>query len=207
MRKASHLRYPLDQLFSRSSHMAILRVLQDNREGMSGRAIAREAGINHQACALALHYLERLGLLQRQGQARTQLIRLNFANYLVKEMILPLLKKERDFQNQMRREIAKAFKNMALAITVFGSVARGQDIPGSDIDVLIVSEGSNKNLALEKATHYSAEFKRKYGLRLSPIIMTPLEARKRAKGSEPLLKNILTEGIDLLPHKLQEILR
>ena len=207
MRKASHLRYPLDRLFSRASHMAILRVLQDNREGMSGRAIAREAGINHQACALALRHLEGLGLLQRQGQGRTQLLRLNFDNYLVKELILPLLKKERDFQDHMRQDIAKAFRDKTLAITVFGSVARGQDIPGSDIDVLIVSEGSDKNQVLEKATGYSAEFKRKYGLRLSPIVMTPREARKRVKSSEPLFKNILSEGIDLLPHKLHEVLR
>jgi predicted nucleotidyltransferase len=187
--------------------MAILRVLQDNREGMSGRAIAREAGINHQVCAQALRHLEGLGLLQRQGQGRTQLIRFHFDNYLVKELIFPLLKRERDFQDHMRQDIAKAFRGKALTITVFGSVARGQDVPGSDIDVLIVSEGSNKNQALEKATGYSAEFKRKYGLRLSPIVMTPLEARRRAKSSEPLFKNILTEGIDLLPYKLQEVLR
>ena len=207
MRKASHLRYPLDRLFSSSSHLAILRALQDNREGMSGRAIAREAKINHQSCALALRHLESLGLLQRQGTGRTQLIHLNFDNYLVKEIVLPLLKKERELLGQIRRAIAEAFKGKAITITIFGSVARQQDAPGSDIDVLILSEGPDKRLTLEKANRYSRDFQKRYGLRLSPMVMTPNEARRRTKGPEPLLRNILSEGIDLLPRKLHGVLQ
>jgi hypothetical protein len=83
-------------LFARPSQLPILRALQDSQEGMSGRAIAREAGINHQACAQALRHLESLGLVRRLGTGRTQLMRLNFSHHLVKELILPLLQKERE---------------------------------------------------------------------------------------------------------------
>jgi len=186
--------------------MAILRALQDNLEGMSGRAVARQAGINHQACALALRRLESLGLIQRQGDGRTQLVRLNFEHYLIKELILPLLRKERDLLSHIRREIAKQFRDKALAITVFGSVARGQDVPGSDMDLLILANGGDKDRMVQKAARYSTEFQQHYGLRLSPIVMTPGEAARKVRTSDALLKNILTEGIDLLPRRLHEAL-
>lgn len=187
--------------------MAILRALQDSREGMSGRAVARQAHINHQACALALRNLESLGLIQRQGAGRTQLVRLNFDNHLVKELILPLLRKERDLVSQTRREIADAFRSKALTITLFGSVARGQDVPGSDVDVLITSESADRDRLLKRAETFSTEFSKRYGLHLSPIVMTLSEARKRFTKSEPLLKNIVSEGIDLLPRRLQKALQ
>jgi predicted nucleotidyltransferase len=171
---------------------------------MSGRSIAREAHINHQSCAVAIRNLEALGILQRQGSGKTQLIRLNFENYLVKNSLLPLLRQERDLQKMVKREIAQTFKNDTLAITLFGSTVRSQDMPGSDMDVLLIVDKSHKNKIQNRVSKYSPAFTRQYGIRLSPIIMTVAEAKR--KKSNPLLKNILSEGTDLLPKKLRDIL-
>ena len=206
MRKVNHLRYPLDRLFSVSTNMPILRALKDSREGMSGRAIARGARINHQACAVALKGLESIGVLQRQGSGKTQLVRLNFDNHLVKEIVLPLLEKEGDFLNLIRDDIAKTFKGDARAVTIFGSVARKQDLPGSDMDVLILVEGSRKDPVSEKAASCGFDFVRRYGVRLSPIVLSVQEARQRLKKGDALITNILSEGVDLLSHKAQEML-
>jgi predicted nucleotidyltransferase len=202
----SPLRSPLDLLFARPSQLAALRVLQDSREGMSGRAIARQARVNHQACAVALRRLEEINLIQRIGAGRTQLIRLNFDHHLVKELILPLLRKERELVSHIRREIAQQFKDTALAVTLFGSVARGEDVPGSDVDLLIVTKATDKPRAMKRAEQYNTGFQQRYGMRLSPIVMTPGEAARKMNASKPLLKNILADGIDLLPRRLREVL-
>ena len=207
MRHLSHLRYPLDVLFSVSSHLAILRALQRSREGMSGRAIAREAGMNHQACALALRKLEAIGVVKRQGTGRTQLVRLNFDNYLIKELVLPLLRKENELLGVMREDIVSYFKHDAVAISLFGSVARGADLPGSDVDVLFAVKRIGKDKLLQKANAYSTAFTQKYGVRLSPLVLTLAETRRKVKQSDTLLKHILADGIDLLPTKLQEVIR
>lgn len=206
MRSISHLRYPLDRIFAVSSHIPILRALQNSREGMSGRSIAREAHINHQSCAVAVKNLEALGILHRQGSGRTQLIRLNFENYLVKNSLLPLLRQERELLKKMKQDIVQAFKEDSLAITLFGSTVRGHDMPGSDMDILLLVDESQKNKVQNRATAYSPTFIRQYGIRLSPIVMTVVEAKRRSKKSDPLLKNILSEGVDLLPKRLGEIL-
>ncbi|MBI2119451.1 MAG: nucleotidyltransferase domain-containing protein [Elusimicrobia bacterium] len=206
MRSVSHLRYPLDRIFSISSHTPILRAIQDCREGMSSRAIAREARVNHQSCAVAVKNLEALGLLQRQGSGKTQLIRLNFKNYIVKNLLLPLLRQEREFLKKLKQEITETFKKDALAITLFGSAARDQDILGSDIDLLLIIQGPNKNKILTHAMTYSSTFVHRYGIRLSSIVMTVRQVKDRVKRSDPLMKNILSEGIDLLPQRLKNLL-
>jgi predicted nucleotidyltransferase len=206
MRIVSHAKYPLDRLFSNSSHIAILHALQDGREGMSGRAIARQAGMNHQACAVALKNLESMGVVHRQGNGRTQLLRLNFDNRLVKNLVLPLLRGERDLFKEAMRDIAQHFGHEAEAITLFGSVARGQDVLGSDLDVLLIAKGGAKNKILQNAARYSADFTKTFGIRLSPTVWTLAEARKKVRQKDRLMQNILSDGLDLLPKKLREVL-
>jgi predicted nucleotidyltransferase len=209
MRRVSQLKHPLSSVFAVSSHLAILRALQDNREGLSGRAIAREAGINHQACAVALRKLEAIGVVKRQGADRTQLIRLNFDNYLVRDLILPLLRKERELLATMRKDIAEHFKQDALAISMFGSVARGEDAPGSDVDVLMVVKASKhkKEKLLQTADTYGANFLGRYGVQFSPLIMHSGELRERWKQGDSFLKNVLAEGVDLLPTRVADLVR
>ncbi|MBI3291568.1 MAG: nucleotidyltransferase domain-containing protein [Elusimicrobia bacterium] len=186
--------------------MAILRALQDAREGMSGRAIARQAEINHQTCAVALKNLEAWGILQRQGSGKTQFIRLNFKNYVIKQLILPLLRKERGLLKAIREDIVDTFRKEALSITLFGSVARGQEVTSSDVDVLLLVEPPAKTTLLHRTAQYSSDFMQRYGIRLSPVVFTPREARMQAKRSGRLFKNILRDGVDLLPRKLREVI-
>jgi predicted nucleotidyltransferase len=206
MRRVSHARYPLDRLFSNSSHIAILHALRDGRQGMSGRAIARHAGINHQSCAVALRTLESLGVLERHGNGRTQLLHLNFDSHLVKDLIVPLLHKETDLFKDALKDMTSHFQREAATITLFGSVARGQDVLGSDMDVLLTALDGGKHKLLEKAADYSVSFTKKFGIRLSPMVLTLAEVRMKARQKDRLLQNILSDGLDLLPKKLQEVL-
>ncbi len=93
--RPNHPRRPLDWIFSAPSNVGVLRVLKDSKQGMSGRAIAREAGFNHRAIARAVAKLETLGLIERQGSGKTQLIRLNFEHLLVKDVLLPMFADEK----------------------------------------------------------------------------------------------------------------
>ena len=85
-------------------------------------------------------------------------------------------------------------------------MARGEDAPGSDLDVLIVARGANKNQTPERAADLATQFQKRYGLRLAPIVMNLTEARRMAVKSSALLRNILADGVDLLPEKLRDLL-
>lgn len=207
MRHPHHyLKRPMDWVFSAPSHVGILRALKDAREGMSGRAVARAAGFTHQACRQAFAKLEALGLLERQGSGKTQLMRLNFENALVAEAILPLFRAERRALSALRGLIRQEFEGRARAATLFGSVARKEEKPGSDVDLLLVADGAAKSSLSERAAALGRRTSSRFGLRLSAIVLTPAELRRRARRSDPLIKNILSEGIDLLDARLAELL-
>jgi len=205
--KTSFLSSPLNWVFSAPSNIAVIRALKDSREGMSGRAAARAAGFTHQACRRALGDLESAGIIVRQGAGHTQLVRLNFENILVKETLLPMFRAEKSFLESARLLIRKEFGRHARTATLFGSAARKEDEPGSDVDLLLVIDAQDKELLEERAREFGKRFIAEYGIRFSPMVLTTREARAKNSKSAPLLKNILEHGIDLLTEHLEDILK
>jgi len=205
--KTSFLNSPLNWVFSAPSNIAVIRALKDSREGMSGRAAARAAGFTHQACRRALGDLEAAGIIVRQGAGHTQLVRLNFENMLVKEALLPMFRAEKSFLESVRLQIRKEFGRYARTATLFGSAARKEDEPGSDVDILLITDAQDKELLEEKARTFGKRFISEYGIRFSPMVLTPREARAKYSKSAPLLKNILAHGIDLLKERLEDIIK
>lgn len=203
--KKSFLLCPLNWVFSAPSNVALLRTLRDSAEGMSGRAAARAAGINHQACRQALDRFEVMGIIKRQGSGHTQLIRLNFEHVLVKDALLPLFRAEKKFQSLLRGAVKTGLGKEARTATIFGSVARKEEFPGSDIDLLLVADGGHKAKLVGKLLEMGRAFTVHYGIRLSPITYSAAEARAKYRRGDPLLKNILSHGIDLLDEKLKDV--
>ena len=175
---------------------------------MSARGVAREAGLNHQTCAVALRKLEQLGAVSRMGSGKTQLLRLNVENYLVSDLILPLLRKERQWIPTVHKAVVQFYESSALTITIFGSSARGEDTPGSDLDVLIVVRNANeKRAVLRAAASGNFDFMQRYGVRCSPVVLTLADIKRRMRAKDRLMENILKEGLDLLPMRLRMVVR
>lgn len=200
------LRTPLNRIFYAPSHIAVLRALIDSLEGMSGREVARQAGINHQSCAQAISRLEEVGILQRRGSGKTQLIRLNRENFLVKELLLPLLKKERMFFSRVKAVIKSQFSNNAISVIIFGSAARKEERPESDLDIcIVVNDIKEKRKVQSIIDKISLSFFITLGIKLSSFIFTLHEAKSRIKKKDPLFKSILSEGILLTGKQLRDL--
>jgi len=207
--------HPLDELFKSSSHIAVLRALQHSKEGMSGRAVARATGINHQTSVNAVRNMESIGLIDRQGSGQSQLIRLNRESHIVTKLLLPLLTKEREMEEKILENIRKLLRGdlgriarpYALSGTIFGSFARRENRAGSDLDFLVVVENNKaKDSLIQQSEGYQITLKKKFGIRLAQITLTLQEAKKRLREDDPLIKNILCEGIDVMPKKLREVI-
>jgi len=202
----NYLRRPLDWVFSAPSNVAVVRVLKDNKRGMSGRAIAREAGFNHRAVGRAINDLETMGLIDRLGSGKTQLIRLNFDHNLVKDVLLPMFAAEKRTMGELRSMLRKEFKGDAVVATLFGSAARNEEEPGSDIDILLIVKYGGKARLIAKADALGSRLAQRYGLRLSPLVKTAREIKSRPRRADPLIRNILAEGVDLLDTSLEDFL-
>lgn len=192
------LRHPLDQVFAAPSHLAILRALLDSAEGMSGRQVARQAQINHQTCAVALGRLEELGVVRRQGSGQSQLFQLNRDHRLVRDLLVPLLRQERDVFPRILRRVAELVAGRCRRALVFGSVARGEERRDSDLDLLLVTEGPHTQARTRRA---GDEVRRvlmaEWGLHVNPLVLTERALEHRRQREDPLIGNILREGLEV----------
>jgi len=88
------MKNPLDAVFSAPCHVAILRAMHRSAAPNSGRQIAREAGVNHQACAEGLRRLEGLGLVKREVLGRAHAFTLNAGHPVVDLLLQPVFRRE-----------------------------------------------------------------------------------------------------------------
>lgn len=185
----------LNEIFSTYSNIAVLRAMQDNRQGLSGREISKKAGLSAPSCIQALNKLERLKLVIKQKGGRDHLFTLNFSNVVLTEAIIPVLEFERNWLNRILGEIKKVLKNDSLSLILFGSVARSEENYESDFDVAIILSESKSNSKLDdKVTKLSLHLKNNFGISLSSITLSLSNFKKRAKKNLPPVNNILVEG-------------
>ena len=196
----------LDSVFSTWSHVAVLRVLQDSSRGLTGREIARTAGMNHRAGLKALTDLESLSLVRRLRGGRDHIFLLNREHILNKKGILPLLSFEREFSRALFEFLRKRLQKHVVSLIIFGSVARKNETPESDLDVcLIVRTQKDKEVAQLAAHGIAPRLLDEFGAKLSPLLLTGSEFAKRAKRNLPPVNEILKDGVVITGISIREL--
>ena len=79
----------------------------------------------------------------------------------------------------------------AEAVYLFGSLARGEQHEGSDIDLLVVADYPNRSLDL------IGEILRRTELPVEPVVVRPQTLERRMREGHPLFARIMTEAIRL----------
>jgi predicted nucleotidyltransferase len=135
----SHLRHPLTALFGSTGHVRVLRALAHDRAPQSAPQLAAAAGLTPQGTRGVLDVLARQRLVKAHGSGRTQLYELNAAHPLASSLAALF----HDEQGRWDALVA-SFRDVldrqggVSAAWLYGSVARGDDAPGSDVDIALV---------------------------------------------------------------------
>lgn len=101
-------------------------------------------------------------------------------------------------KKEMNRELQKITavlkeKYKPERIILFGSIARGEERVGSDIDLLLVKKNQEKRAFRAKNVFMALRnLKRNYPL--DPIIYTPEELEKRLALGDYFIRRVLAEG-------------
>lgn len=76
----------------------------------------------------------------------------------------------------MAEELVALFSHVAVSIILFGSAARDEDVPGSDVDVLVVTSGAGECERIEESLEAErARFFRRFGRPLSVHCLAPAD--------------------------------
>lgn len=182
-----------DEVFRSWSHVAVLRALLDTTVGFSGNETARVAGMHPLTALKALSSLEILGIIRRVRGGRDHIFTLNRDHWLVTNAILPFYNAERVFREEIFSSLQRIVRKSVMSAIVFGSVARKEEVPGSDFDLCcVVHYEKEKEAVREKLGAAAPRLHAQYGIKLAPVLFTISEFR--AKSRTQLVKDILSEG-------------
>ncbi len=188
-----HLARPLDAVLSAPSRLAVLRALARAKTPLSGRALARSAGVNHQAAAMALAALAKLGLVERRPAGRSDQWRLDRRRWLTSELLLPLLEREGDHADAVVDAIKKSLRGKAAAVLLGGLTAKGRLEPDRPIELVVVEGAMGRRTLSEAVRGLTALMKEQWFLSLEVRVLTRREA-VRAVALEDLWELVPVEG-------------
>jgi len=188
---------PLDRILNQETKIRIIRFLFNTKAEWSGRQIGKEIKVSPATCHKALRelYSEKVVLLRSAGV--THLYRLNEKNYIVKNILSKLFRREKMIPQVMSdillREIENKFKRKITSIVLFGSVAKRKEKPVGDIDLMVVTKRKEDKERVQKILdEANTKMIELFNRRIEPYLLTISELRK--KRGLPIIKEIKKTG-------------
>lgn len=116
----------------------VLKVLARTHEAVTGNQLARLAGRSYAQVSAVVGRLVEEGIVSVQQHGRTYSYRLNRDHVLVPGL-LDILSAPSRFEDQIEESV-EAWDSPPDIVALFGSVARREATPSSDVDLLVVRQ-------------------------------------------------------------------
>ena len=169
-------------------------------EALHGREIARRTGLPAGTITRELTKLAEVGLLKRTKRGNQQVYSADSTRPIFTELA-SILRKTSGLADVLVQALAPAAPKLRLAF-VFGSVARGQETGGSDVDVMLIGD-----LGFREAVELLHPCQATLGREVNPKLFSASEFTDKA-ATEPFLIDVLAKPKIFLignAHDLEEL--
>ncbi len=188
--------------------MRILRYLCRIGGAHTGRAIGQALQLSHSAVHRALRPLTVRHIVDAEPQGRVILYRLNEEHWLVQTGLRPLFEAEIGFFPRLGAAVQTAAKVPLRSVILFGSLARGDAKPESDIDLLCLTRTFQTREAAEANLHAAAPaLLRQFGRQIFCLVWSVPTFRRRHRSGDPLVREIMNTGDAIAGATLTQVIR
>ncbi len=188
-----------NDLFSTPGRVSVLRALWSVEVPMNAAEVARRTRLTHPAATAVLRGLVGLGVVASAPAGRGSTFWINRQSIYVQRMIDPVFGAEQALPELLLESLRQAFEMRTVSAVLFGSYARGDQTPESDIDVIAVTDNGDAKQALEDVRgQISMQFRRQFGASLSLIVYTATEAAELPSRAHDLYESLTREGVRIL---------
>jgi len=199
---------PLDHVLGARPKVALLRLLLRTRGEHTGRSLAKRVDFDSKTCHAALRDLARQGVVEHRRAGSSILYRVNERHVLVRELLEPLFDREGTFLSGYARELRSRLRAPLVSLVLFGSVARGEERPTSDVDlIVIVPDASAVPKAEEGVDQAAADLAGRYGNPPQVIVLDRETFGRKARTGDPLISEVLRTGRVLVGKSIAKVLK
>jgi len=190
----------LDDILGNRTQTKLLRLLSRTRSAHTGRELARLIDQSHNTTRYALEELERNGLVIKRQAGRSNLYSLDEDNIIYTEILSPAFKLEEDLLGEVAKIFSDKLGKDLVATILFGSVAKGEENPNSDIDLVLVF-GDKVNLGdkEDEVAEASLQVAKMFGNQVSTILVKSAEFERKKNTRSELWREIAETGISIGP--------
>lgn len=195
--RQSALRYPLTAAIGSNAAMRVSRALFRHGGEMSAPSLIRFTGLSKASVSKALQTLTRLNVIDELGTARSLLYRVNKSHPL-----FGALAELFEAEGARARNIEEAIRSAAnrkgvIAVWIYGSVARNEDSPESDLDIVIVVENRLSPKEVQSVSKYLEDAGEKFVFRPSLIVLDLEDVHRLTREKDPWWVSLIKDAIVL----------
>lgn len=178
---------PLDAILSSQSKVRLLRALR------------------------ALADLSELGVLHRAELRSQHLYTVAHDNPLVRDGLVPLFEVERQRVSEVFAWLREALQGelgggTVRSVVLYGSAAQGEDRPGSDLDLLVVTTDDAAAAEVHaRLANLAPELERRFALDLAPVVISHARLREQLATGDTVMAAAIREGRLLAGEPLDDL--
>lgn len=218
----SQLTAPLDAILGSTSKVRLLRLLISDHQTASAREAARLTRMSAPAILQAAEELVALGLAVREESGHQVRLTAN-KDHALFALLHGLFAAEASWAAILFGAIRESLvpgrtetpgswspslaSGPVVAAGVFGSTARGEDQPGSDLDLLVlVRTPDDADLIRSRIAEQAPRWRARFGITVSAVVMGFDRARRRHAAGDTLLAQAARDARMIVGAPLGEIL-
>ncbi len=184
----------IQKLCGNSTYFKVVSILFKHEEGISGRSLAKLTGVSTFKMHHVLKFLTAQGMLMQSIVGKSYLYKVDKEHILIKKVLLELINFQESLFKELGSKIINHLNPKPLSIILYGSMARGDEDPNSDIDLFFIYKDNVKLSDLNENDLHMESITRKYGNMVTIKKANVTDVNKRYKSRDSLIKNILEEG-------------
>lgn len=173
----------------------VLAVLAETTSELNLRTVAQLAGVSQAQASRVLPGLVELGLVERREVPPASLFRL-VADHVASRALLALSRSTDTVLDEIGR-MAAALPRPPMSVIVFGSFARREAGPDSDIDIVVVRPGEieeNDDIWVESLDAWRLDVRRLTGNLVEVLEVSAVEASAKVAGRSQIWADIRRDG-------------
>ncbi|MBP1474079.1 nucleotidyltransferase domain-containing protein [Frateuria sp. MAH-13] len=176
----------MDLLFSATRQRVLVVLLLEPEASFHLRELARLTGTHAGTLGRELDKLTEAGLLERREQGNQVRYQANAQCPLFGELA-SMFRKTHGMAPVLREALAPLASRIRVAV-VFGSMARGTQSAGSDIDLLVVGE-----VGFAELVQAMYPVQQALQREINPVLYTTVEFRRRVDAGEAFVRRVLDQ--------------